>query len=252
LGDYFKNITDKFILRSGLSIEKDTAHKWSYFEFQSYANIGYSYLKGYLFLIVLILTALAIVLANSRLKTKVFSSNERIIIFLLTFPVLLHHLILFDFTAAHDSSVLITAPFLAFLAGLLFCKISPLLKRNLLYIGLTALLLFTFISSSLNQYTYEAGHKVKLYDLYKNLGQNIKDSAPSDRIIFYCNNELTNRGIPPLSYFTQRSVVPCENKEQAVAQLKKIQTHTKTVQKGIIYYYTNDYLVEKTEEVQSQ
>lgn len=91
---FFENLYDKFLLRAGVQQKVDkTFFIWN---FNTYVFILWYYLRNYLLVFLIIIFAM--------IKIPLF--RKTIYIFPLFFSILLHHLLLLNWTAEHDFSVL--------------------------------------------------------------------------------------------------------------------------------------------------
>ena len=131
-------------------------------------------------------------------------------------PVLLHHLILFNYTAAHEFSVLKAAPAIAILAGLLSSKLwqNPFLVR-----GRSRLVLFTSLALCFAvcvwQYWLLTGPS---FPGCKTIGDFIAQNARPDEIVFaeyLLPSTASDRPLPQIVYYAHRNIAVWQDQVHA-------------------------------------
>jgi len=167
-------------------------------------------------------------------------------IWLLGLPVLLHHLILFNWTASHSFSVLKTAPVLSLLLGLTIVwsfAVKPSLQDRGRAIPILLALLFLFgVSTSL--FLYYRSNRMK--DLnYLISGESIHRETSKDEMAFVSVGRLTpRRGLywlvhPQLVYYAKRNLAVWLDATEAGRIM-----NLAGIKQGVIYNLNTDWEIE--------
>ena len=212
LHSFLFSLTHRFALRSGIGQQVDlNLHLWGL--------LGWLFILTYYALAhgadILLLILWAALLGKER-ALNLPRHIKLAFFFGAVVPVLLHHLILFNYTAAHEFSVLKASPAIAVLAGLLASKLwqNPSLVR-----GHSLLLLFA--SSALCcavcvwQYWLLTGPR---FPGYKTIGDFIAQNARPNEIVFaeYRRpSTAADRPLPQIVYYAHRNIAVWQDEPYA-------------------------------------
>lgn len=213
---FWASSASKFLFRSGLGQQVGlTLHPWNIL---GWLLIGTWYLLGYASDFVLLL--LLWIVAWRRGRAFHLANNlKTALIVSAALPVILHHLIFFNFTANHGFSVLKAAPVIAIGAGILAWRLwnggsstsaSPALVRPFVC---CCLLLFAI--ASVWEYKRLAGPRIFAY---KEIGENIARNSKSDEVIFVAYRDPTDepdQPPPQLVFYAHRNIARWQNEAQA-------------------------------------
>jgi hypothetical protein len=170
------------------------------------------YRDGYLPFLVLIYT-----LAWSwfSLKTAPFNAPvaakrtaEVLVLYLSLLPVVMHHVLLANFTMLHEFSALKTGLFLAFTGGLLYSKLDGPMGANVVPLvrlrkmdAVHALIALTLLWSV---FSYSKVHRCHDVDRFKQVGETIALQASNDETVFLETNKPTIQ--PAIVFYAQRNI----------------------------------------------
>ncbi len=208
--DAFKEaILAKYISRSGWSNSGTAEGDMTVYSGAALNNILRHYKANYApvlkWLALLLLGLVVVLYKNKALKNLQFKQQEIQLLILLGLPVLLHHIILFNFTSIHDFSTAKAAPALAFISAFVVVRWVPLLKENrlvlLLVVGVTAYFGFRSVSQYylMNQPTFATSY-------YQQVGKAIKQQCPASTVAFLKQQNLyLSSGAPQFMYYSQRN-----------------------------------------------
>ena len=198
----FTSLHQRFALRSGLGVQDQlNFHPWQ--------PLGWLFLAAYYALAYGADIVLIVLWASwSRRSGSTSRAVKSAIFFAAVLPVLLHHLLLFNFTAAHEFSVLKAAPFLAILAGLSAAKFwarpNPIWRLRPRVLVTASLLLCC--AASVWEYNLIVGPETAAY---KNIGDFIAQNARPDEIVFAQYQRSSNkadRPLPQIVYYAHRNI----------------------------------------------
>jgi hypothetical protein len=196
----------KYLIRSGYQNRNISEYGFNILNPASYEKMDGNYNGNYLTLINLlgILGILFIVISIYRRKYFV-NQQERRVLFYIILPVVLHHVIFFNFNIVHDFSTLKTAFFLITLIAifsqriLLFFSSLPVKLSWIGSVGLTVIIgIKCFESALLYKKNYDATLIMPPYEV---LGQAIRAQAPVNELVII-NGELC----PELMYYSGRNM----------------------------------------------
>jgi energy-converting hydrogenase Eha subunit A len=199
---FYSSLHQRFALRSGLGQQDQLSfHPWQ--------PLGWLFLVTYYALAYGADIVLIVLWASwSRRSGSTSRSVKSAIFFAAVLPVILHHLLLFNFTAAHEFSVLKAAPFLAIAAGLLVAKLwgrpNPIWRMRPRVVVATSLLLCC--AACVWDYSLIVGPETSAY---KTIGDFIAQNARPDEIVFAQYQRATNkadRPLPQIVYYAHRNI----------------------------------------------
>lgn len=211
----------KFSSRSGFN-EKTAIDGTSIYNLQSYKAIYSNYLVNYNYLGSFALLCgfafLMLYFVNHKTKKVKFEFNPLLVISLLAFTVISHHVVFFNFTAIHDVSTLkITLPiclFVGYFFSLVFAYAGDVSKK--ITQAFSILFCATFIFYSSQEYqrlNSDASDK----HFQKLTGEAVAKYANSDELVF------TNVGISPvLMWHAQRNFIQSTNTKKCAEILDSL------------------------------
>lgn len=187
--DFIGASIEKCLFRSGAA--QHTDHNLHYWDIQSWRRINRHYVFGYLpFLIVLYAVGfLYFILRKKRFTKNIFHKNriEIITLYLCLTPVIIHHLLFFNFTAVHDFSVLKDGVFISVLIALFYYRLINILKESssdknrILEIKIVNSVIVLMVIFSLYKYRTLNSHN---NESYNNIGKEIAKLANNDEVVF--------------------------------------------------------------------
>jgi len=151
---------------------------------------------------------------------------ERILLFLCLWPVLMHHLVLWDFTTLHDFSVLKTGFLIALLTGLIYSKIDGYffqkwgsgLSQVLRTGGL--ILCFCFMTV-LSVGGYLEANKDIVAGNFEAVGKEIARVADKGEVIFLKPERPGALILPQIVFYAHRNIALWKSKLDALKFLKR-------------------------------
>ncbi len=172
-------------------------------------------LTRYFPLLIIIVAALLQLRINKW--TISFSKTKRALFLILVSGFVLQNLVLLNWTAGHDFSVINYSIILSLLAGVLVYQAFPGKKLLFMVLGCFALV-------SIAEYFYFnppglVSRKGEPYDFYETLGLQVKQLVkPGERIFMNADDW------PQISYYAKRGHQPCASLEEAIALAQKNNT----------------------------
>jgi len=200
---YYVSLHQRFALRSGLGPQDQlTFHPWQ--------PLGWLFLVTYYALAyganILLLAVWAAWSKGSG--TGLLPNTKRALFFSAALPLILHHVLLFNFTAAHEFSVLKAAPLFSTVAGLLAASVWD--RQELVWVIRPRVLLVSSLLlygvACLWQYSLISGPETFAY---KNIGDFIAQKARPDEIVFaeyQRPSSKADRPLPQIVYYAHRNI----------------------------------------------
>ena len=194
---------------------------------------------GYTLLPIAVMTAVSLRWGR-RGWTRGIHEGESLFLYLSLVPVVSHHLLLPQWTAEHDYSIVKSMVFLAALIAWLFQKVAtsrstPRFRRIAVSLGLT----YGLIASV---YTYEREFaRSSDPERYRDLGREIAAVALDSEVVFAVSSELI---VPQLVYSSGRNIQTVTSEAQAAQWLKR---HGR--EKGRVFYFDSAYKVLRSKPV---
>ena len=222
LANLIDTTVKKYIGRSGLQANYDgnnhllNPHSWR--------TIFNYYWKGY-FVFFFAIPGLMYYL-KKKLKTRYASGQQWLALYLCGAPVIAHHLVLFNFTAQHNFSVLKTGVFIAVLLACLYDQLvqrlatKPLAKVNLILIAMIVISMFRYVAFVANSESTE----------YRDIGLRIQQTAKDDEVVFIEKPGTVYDVLPQVIVYAHRNVSAWYGEQQAKQLIRQ-----NGVSKGIVY-----------------
>ncbi|MCL6473008.1 MAG: hypothetical protein K6T91_09405 [Firmicutes bacterium] len=208
----------KYVERSGVS--KST--NLNYWSLASWEAIASNYIYGYLPLLVLLFSfaVLYFYKVTRSLTPKVFSEKRiKVALYLSIVPVVLHHLIFFNFTANHDFSALKSSVAIVILIALLYQSLVTYFQMNglkghksLSALAVSGLVILMAIGSVMQYLVVNRQWSSQ----YMNIGRTIANTSEKDEVIFL-NEEFI---LPQIVLYAHRNIASWVNEEHAKELIK--------------------------------
>lgn len=219
LDAFIKASMEKYISRSGLSQYSSIGlHYWN---LKSWKNIVSHYYHSYLpFLIILCIVAFMYLAVLKKYPTKAILHRNKIEVtslYLCIVPVLMHHLMFFNFTSIHDFSVLKSGVFISVFTSLLYSRLANTFhkdisdKNRILKIGIINSIIILMIILSIS--IYQADIRRVNVSFYKEIGQIIASIANDNEVVF-----IKAKGFyvcPQIVFYAHRNIALFESDSKA-------------------------------------
>jgi hypothetical protein len=197
----------KYLHRSGILSESKADAGYSIFGIHGYINILNHFKDIHLSLIVILVSLIVFYFkSNFLLKIKnifVLNKKKLFIIIVLGGTLLIHHLLLFNFTAVHNFSVAFDCIVIIFLIlFLLKLALPKVLDNKPLVIGLIIVYcaLSSFIFFNKNNFSFTEDH------YYKRVGEHIKENSASNQTVFLSHEKnWLPINSPQFSFYAKRN-----------------------------------------------
>lgn len=217
LNAFIQASVGKYVARSGIS--KNTG--LNYWNPASWKAIASHYIHGYLPLLVLLFTftALYFYRATGSLTSKAFSEKKvKITLYLSIVPVILHHLVFFNFTAIHDFSALKSSVSIAIIIAILYQSLTAYFQmdnlkglKSLSPVAVNALIILMTIGSIMQYLVINRHWSAQ----YMNIGQTIASASEKDEVIF-----INGYALPQMVLYAHRNIAPWVNEKYAKELIK--------------------------------
>lgn len=221
----------------------------------SWKNLALHYITGFLpFLVYLFVIAFVDFALFKRRLADMFYKNKTVLIvlYLCTVPVILHHLVFFNFTSVHDFSAIKGGVLIAILSALFYhaftynlqvCSDEAKPVREKIAKSIFCLM----VAGSILQYLVINCYYLKGDDCYKKMGEEIARVAKKDEVVFIKAGVLPF--VPPqIVHYAHRNIAMWEgdSKGKELLSLNK-------VKRGVIFVLnTENKGIVKTEYVNTQ
>ncbi len=181
LNSLTESLTNKYKTRSGFYGENTSEFGLSIGNPDSFSRLWDHYFNNY-FNLILLLPIIILSYFFIRKKNLLQNSYWLIAIVFLVAPVLMHHIIFFNFTSLHDFSVLKSAVPLSVISGLLIASLeNSFSKKIFISISTIALLLYSIIGM---KEFYSVYHQYGLTESCEKLASSIIQNVKADEAIF--------------------------------------------------------------------
>ncbi len=223
---YGQVLYEKFLSRSGFGdAAKSDAGITIRDEFARDRVISF-YIAGYgVVLTILAFLSLSYFFVHKKITTY-FTRSEYLFLLSCLVPIVMHHLLLFNFTAIHDFSIFKAAVFLAIIVGALWTKLVNEMSRPLQI--LFTLFMGMFILSSGTRVYFEQNAVAAVQDGHvQKVALAMKTEASDDEVVFANHWAFDD---PSIIYYAQRNVLMCP--DTACVSQKLIELKQK---KGVLF-----------------
>jgi hypothetical protein len=221
------------LFRSGLG--SSSLGHFSFTNSQAWLRFVSNYVNGYgWFLTVLAAAGAGIFIKHLYRSSSVrWEKIEFAVLFLAFFPVLLHHLIFFNFTSVHDFSVLKDAVLIALLSGILCHRLMQGSRMTRAKRGITLILAIAFICSLVSGVDKFWKVNKNSTDVFKVTGQFMASMARPDEVVFVA---VPLEASPHIVFYAQRNTAEFWLEKDARELIKK-----NGARRGIIFDLDEDY-----------
>lgn len=219
----------KFLFRTG--DPRYASGGQSFLNIVSWLNIAVNYIGGFLPFIVI-----AVLLAVRKKKTvksvkRENSPETAAAVALTAVPVILHHLVFFNFTTVHDFSALKGGVFIAIITGLLYHqsrtgKAPGEVPAKKEWIAVAAAVCFALL-----QFYLIDGYGA--HGRYRKIGETIRNTSSTNEVIFV--DGLGSSPDPQYLVYAQRDLEPWDGLEKA-----RLLMRTNGVVSGVLYRWNAD------------
>ncbi|MEY4875871.1 MAG: hypothetical protein RL708_1020 [Bacteroidota bacterium] len=217
-------IAEKYISRSGWN--NDAAEsQLSIFSTEGINSIIHHYKSNFAplikWLFVMILLVVGLHFSAKKTIKSILHKSEINLLLIAAMPILLHHILLFNFTAVHDFSTTKTAILFSIMAAIVVDKLFENIIHSKLY-----LLLF-FVVSSFYGYKmieqYYLMNKPNYDTLYfKSVATEIAKSNDDEVVFLNQENKYMPWNLPQYIFYSKRNCMPFENDSTTLIELKKM------------------------------
>ncbi|MFM2226494.1 MAG: hypothetical protein RJA07_2696 [Bacteroidota bacterium] len=224
LAHLYKAIAEKYISRSGWN--NDAAEsQLSIFSNEGIGSIVHHYKSNFAplikWLFVMILLVVGLHFSAKKTIKSILYKTEINLILITAIPILLHHILLFNFTAVHDFSTTKTAILFSIIAAILVDKLFENIVHSKLYV-----LLFFVVSSF---YLYKMVEQYYLmnqpnYDTFyfKSVAIEIAKSNIDEVVFLNQENKYIPWNMPQYIFYSKRNCMQFENDSITLIALQKM------------------------------
>ncbi len=245
---FIKFAANKYMGRSGY-VSAASRDNINIYSADSWKSVVFHYILGYLPFLLFILILIFSYFKHSSINILLNNGKNEVWKFLGIIslsPVILHHLVFFNFTSFHDYSVLKTGVFISIFAGWSYFKlidffneessvndhrislslqdkISKIIFINLLFIFLTAVSILQF----------KITNPIQNINIYKTIGEKIKNTAKENEVVFLKADNFFIKAA--YVFYAHRNIAHWEN----IFEARKI-LDLNGCKKGIIFILNSD------------
>jgi len=214
-----KSSMEKYLYRSGFS--QYSAIGLHYGNLTSWKNIVSHYYHSYLpFFIILCIVVFMYLSVLKKCPTRDILHRNKIeatSLYLCIVPVLIHHLIFFNFTSIHDFSVLKTGVFISIFTSLIYSRLVNAFykdisdKAKILKVGIinSIIILMAILSVCI----YQADVIGDDTSFYKEIGQIIASNVNDNEVVFVKTDDFCID--PQIVFYAHRNIDQWKNESKA-------------------------------------
>jgi hypothetical protein len=200
------------------------------------------YKRGYGVLLSIVPLYLFILFYQKGVTRSYFSREVYWVLIFALLPVLLHHLLFFNFTAIHDFSVLKAAPFIALLLGILIAETFSLSHFSAYArVVVAGVLLFFIYDFSVSAYTQDNTLDPDTLVRWQRMGEVVAHQTAADELVFLQNGYFDLR----FFYYTRRTVIPVSSLEEARSKLE-----SSSYSKAAVFSVDSNYTITNAVHIQ--
>jgi hypothetical protein len=221
----YESTIHHYVQRSGL-FETSTSYH-NILSPLSWGNVFIHYLKSYGPLIVFLSYCIIVYyhkrqtpVVTQKIKNVISISPGLIVVLISLIPVILHHLILFNFTAVHEYSVLKSGVFLSIMAGVMYDRLiiarsdnnnsNLRARRNIIHLCIFFAILLSIAQFIVLNFQND--------NSYKTIGEEIKQHIRSDEVIFMKTEKTYILNF--VFYYAKRNIALWESYDRAQELLR--------------------------------
>jgi len=206
-----------------------------------YKNLIIYYLASFYWPIAVFLIFLIWIVRGRFLDgVRRLSETEIILLYLALFPVIVHHLIMMQWTMEHFFSIIKASVFFSIVSAILLAKIFTKVVDKKYVLSLIIIISILVVTSSI--ITYEAVFaRGTEYGIFQKAGLVIKNHANDSDVVFASTN---NYIYPQIIFYSKRNILRVANDREAKDWLRGHQRKT-----GMIFYFDDTFNFIKYEKV---
>jgi hypothetical protein len=240
----FSTLSESYInklrLRSGLSDLSPSSTKIN--EWGAWIQLAQNYLYSFFpFLIIALFTPIFFLWENVN---KICDKHKFLLtLYIISLPVVLHHLIFFSGTVIHDFFILKDSVAISIIIAVVYGGYFYIIKKNKSTWLFNFLILIFLMLSIIIYYQYNSDYSPN----YKIIGEQIKNEARGDEVVFISfDNQKTKQVdiVPQYIIYAQRNIALFTDKETA---LKLIELNNS--KKGVVFYINNTHSIYKIDHI---
>jgi hypothetical protein len=238
---FVKSSFEKYSYRSG-AFQTAESGGFTLWNRRAWQRLAGHYRDGYLPFLVLVYSICVAYLAllKKRLSKDMFLKNrlEIITLYLCMAPVVLHHLVLFNFTSVHDFSVLKAGGLIAIFTPLLYYRLINVIERDNLdenrrtKVAILRSVVILAIIGSILQYVVI---NRRSHDTYKKIGGEIATIARSDEVVFIRSEDEDYDVFPQIVFYAHRNIALWKSGSSARELL-----NLNNIDRGIVFVLSED------------
>lgn len=227
LDSFFQASADKYLARSGYD-----EHRW-YFAWLNIQFIIRHYVKLYYPVAgMLVFLVLAAIINKKHRKIKSRRKEFGMLLFLICFPIIMHHIVFLGFTRVHDFALLKTSLLAAILIAIFYNRSAhhPIRSQRVFFQVFSAVVISLMLILSL--FSYYDFIELKEETLFEELGKTIKKTSSNDEAIYLVTHEDRENGImifmadqrsvsPQVQMIAQRNILGVKDKGTAKAHMRQ-------------------------------
>jgi hypothetical protein len=209
--NFLDNLFQRFVLRSGSEIGFGAGM------LRLIESLGMWYAVGYLPILLFIVYQFF----SLRIIRLHFTKRERAFFMISSVLLFSHHILLKEFTAVHNYSVLIDGILISGLVGVLITKM--IIHYRLIMFSKVAMLLV--VVCSIAQYYYinrigDYGQNGDRYDYMQKIGESIRENSTGEDVIFVMN--MKDKPSPQVVYYSKRNFYYVNDESSANEMVKEL------------------------------
>lgn len=220
-----------------------SGHRYSVFSAGAVdlVSLGRRYLKALGFVLVpLSLMSLIWAQLRSRNLSSAFTHNEKVLLGLALFPVVIHNIVFLQWSVIHRQAMLKSTVFLALIMAMLFNKIVLRVEGATVTKSLITILAAASLIGSIH--TYNSMYSRSLYgDKFYRIGEMVRGNALETEVVFMVSEAKI---LPQITYHSRRNIQKIRDLESARVWLQR---HGR--EEGIVYYVSADYAIHRFEHI---
>ncbi|HOG38577.1 MAG TPA: hypothetical protein PLD95_03860 [bacterium] len=211
----FTSYKYKFLLRSGFSDLSTVGTKMS--EISAWIKLIFVYIFNFIPILLFMLPFSYVLL--KIYKNKLWKKRFLFPIFIIITPIILHHIVFFNGTVAHDFFLLKDSIYLSIFGGLIVGYFLNNIKRGQQLFLITGIIFFIILSITI-YYKFNNPYSSQ----YKNIGEDINRLSKNDEVLFIKRNDFNfdsvAKVVPQIIFYAKRNIAAWESNEASIELIK--------------------------------
>jgi hypothetical protein len=210
----------KYSIRSGYEGVEGSEHGFSMDNAESYSYLKGHMQKNFQFTFQVFWVFLFLTIVFAFVLKRGFSRKSFLLLGVLLFGIIIHHLLFFNFNVVHDFSTLKTGLFIVLLSGVSSVTFIDFYNYNRRIKFIVLLILFVFIGVEIiqNVNRYKKDHNPAELNYYAyNVGNYIRQNVPKSELVFV-DSWIT----PECMYYAERNYHSKKNISDAIELMKVV------------------------------